>query len=469
MCGAVQGGGHTKGLTENVMHSGERQGMLRQPITTLTVLEGIAARARREPTGKFVNLMYLLSEEFLAACFLELRKRAAPGVDGETWASYAAELPQHLARLVNWLKRGQYWSQPVRRVYIPKDEHSVRPLGIPTIGDKLLQLAMAKILAAIFEGDFLPVSYGYRPGRDAHQALRAMETCLFTCPMTTVIDADIKGFFDSVDHANLMICLQQRVADRKFLRLIERFLKAGVIEEGVYQDTEQGTPQGGILSPILSNIFLHYVLDRWFTDQVRSRLAGEAALFRYADDFVICTQYPNEACWLLQAIRERFTRCGLAVSEEKTRLLSFGRYAWQQWRAGGTKPGTFDFLGFTHFVGISRKGKYKVGRATSRKKFRKSLRSLKEWLQGVRNLPMADWWAQLAAKVRGHFQYYGVSGNSPALTRYAQCVRRLVCQALARRSQHAPGLWIWFNRYLKRFPLPPPKIIHRWYAVTFVR
>lgn len=443
--------------------------MQRHPVSTITELAQITARARRAPTARFVNLMHLLSGEFLAACFPELRKTAAPGVDGETWEAYATELPQHLARLVDWLKRGQYWPQPVRRVYIPKDERSVRPLGIPTIQDKLLQLAMAKILAAIFEGDFLPVSYGYRPGRDAHQALQALETCLFTCPMTTVIDADIKGFFDNVDHGNLMICLQQRVADRKFLRLIERFLKAGVLEEGVYQDTDRGTPQGGILSPILSNIFLHYVWDRWFTQQVRSRLTGAATLVRYADDFVICTQHPEEACWLLQAIRDRFTRCGLTVSEEKTHILSFGRKAWRQWRAGGQKAGTFDFLGCTHFVGTSRKGTYKVGRVTSRKKFRKSLKALKEWLRGVRNLPLPTWWSVLAAKVRGHIQYYGVSGNYPALARYYERVLRLVVRALARRSQKSRDLWPGLHRYLKRFPLPRPKIMHAWYAAKSVR
>jgi group II intron reverse transcriptase/maturase len=342
-------------------------------------------------------------------------------------------------------------------------------LGIPTIQDKLVQLAMAKILSAIFEGDFLPLSYGYRPGRDAHQAVRAMETCLMTRPMATVMDADIKGFFDSVDHAKLLICLQQRVADCKFLRLIERFLKAGVMEDDVYQDTEQGTPQGGILSPILSNIFLHYVLDRWFTYQVSPRLAGDAALFRYADDFVICCEDSDEARWLLQAIRERFTRCGLTVSDEKTRLLPFGRKAWAKWRAGGIKPGTFDFLGFTHYIGISRKGTYKVGLVTSRKKFRRSLAALKAWLKQVRNQPVRDWWAQLAAKMRGHFHYYGVSGNSLALARYAQQVRRLVYQALSRRSQHASGLWNWLNRYLTRFPLPRPKIIHAWYPAMSVR
>lgn len=221
--------------------------------------------------------------------------------------------------------------------------------------------------------------------------------------------------------------------------------------------------------PILSNIFLHYALDRWFTDQVRPRLHGDAALVRYADDFVICCQDPEEACWLLAAIRDRLTRCGLTVSEEKTHLLSCGRRAWRQWRAGGSKPGTFTFLGFTHYVGTSRKGTYKVGRVTSGKKFRRSLQALKAWLATVRNQPIRDWWPVLAAKLRGHFQYYGVSGNAPALQRYAQCVRRLVVQTLSRRSQHCPGLWAWFNRYLRRFPLPRPKIIHAWYATTSVR
>jgi len=444
--------------------------MQRHPVSTTTELARIAARARREPTAKFVNLMHLLSVDFLAACFQELHKKAAAGVDGATWEAYATELPQHLARVVDWLTKGQYWPQPVRRVYIPKDEHSMRPLGIPTIQDKLVQLALSKILTAIFEGDFLPVSFGYRPGRDAHQALRTLETCLMTCPMTTVIDADIKGFFDSVDHAKLMIGLQQRVADRKFLRLIERFLKAGVIEEGVYQETEQGTPQGGILSPILSNIFLHYVLDRWFTHQVLPRLAGDAALVRYADDFVICTQDPEEACWLLQAIRDRFTRCGLTVSEEKTRILPCGRKAWARWRAGGEKPGTFDFLGFTHFVGTSRKGTYKVGRVTSRTKFRKSLQALKEWLKGVRHLPVRDWWPLLVAKLRGHFQYYGVSGNYPAIARYADRALQLLKRALARRSQKpTPEMWGWLHRYRTRYPLPRPKIMHRWYDPSPVR
>ncbi len=208
------------------------------------------------------------------------------------------------------------------------------------------------------------------------------------------------------------------------------------------------------------------MLDRWCIQRVFPRLAGDAALFRYADDFVICSQNSDEACWLLQAIRDRFTRCGLTVSEQKTRILTFGRQAWRRWRAGGKKPGTFDFLGFTHFVGTTRNGMYKVGRATSRKKIRKSLKALKEWLRAMRHLPLRQWWSVLAAKLRGHRQYYGISGNFPALARYYGRVLALVVRTLARRSQTPVDLWTWLHRYLKHFPLPRPKIMHAWYAST---
>jgi group II intron reverse transcriptase/maturase len=440
--------------------------MQRDPIATLTELERIAARARRDSSARFVNLMHLLSAEFLAACFQELRKDAAPGIDGVTWQTFAEDLPQQLAHIVDWVKRGQYWPQPVRRVHIPKDEHSTRPLGLPTLRDKLVQLALTKILTAIFEGDFLPVSYGYRPGRNAHQALQALETCLGTCPMTTVIDADLTAFFDSVDHAKLRIALEQRVADRKFLRLIDRFLAAGILEDGHVQATTQGTPQGGILSPILSNIFLHYVLDRWLTHTVFPRLAGDAALIRYADDFVVCLQDAEEACGVVRMIRERLQRCGLQLSEQKTRVLSFGRTAWRHWRAGGAKPETFDFLGFTHYVTTTRSGYFRVGRTTCRKNFRRSLRALKAWLRQVRHVPLKEWWGRLKAKLQGHYQYYGVCGNFAALVRYAYEVRRLLARILVTRSQRGRSLWPWLVRYLERYPLPRPRITCTWYTST---
>ena len=446
------------------MKRGKRLRMQRQAEETLIKLDYIAAKSRREPSCKFVNLMYLLSEDFLASCFRELKKTASPGVDGKRWEDLQADISQHLTRMVDWLKRGQYWPQPVRRVYIPKDGNSMRPLGIPAIGDKILQLAMTKILMSIFEASFFPMSYGYRPNRGALKALENLNDCLFREPVSTVIDADIKGFFDSVNHEKLMDCLKTRVGDIRFLKLVERFLKAGVMEEGQYMKTEKGTPQGGILSPVLSNIFLHYALDRWFVEQIQPKLSGKAWIFRYADDFVICVENSEEAEMLLDAIRERFSKCDLELSEEKTRIIPFGRKAWVQYRNGGMRLGTFDFLGFTHYIGKSRKGGYKVGRTTSKKKFRNALLSMKIWLRGVRNLSISEWWGLLKAKLRGHYQYYGVSGNSVGINRYNQSVRQLLYKALSRRSQRKSITWDKFTKYLERYPLPKPSIIHNWYA-----
>jgi group II intron reverse transcriptase/maturase len=409
--------------------------------------------------------MYLLSEDFLASCFRELKKTASPGVDGKTWDDLQGDISHHITRMVGWLKQGQYWPQPVRRVYIPKDANSMRPLGIPAIGDKILQLAMTKILMSIFEATFLPMSYGYRPNRGALKALENLNECLFREPVSAVIDADIKGFFDSVSHEKLMECLKTRVGDIRFLKLVERFLKAGVMEEGQYTETVKGTPQGGILSPVLSNIFLHYALDRWFVEKIQPNLSGKAWIFRYADDFVICVENSGDAELLLDAIRERFSKCDLELSEEKTRIIAFGRKAWAQWRKGGKKLETFDFLGFTHYTGKSRKGGYKVGRTTSKKKLRQALSSMKIWLKGVRNLTISDWWVLLKAKLRGHYQYYGVTGNSVGINRYNQRVRQLLYKALSRRSQRKSITWGKFIKYLKCHPLPKPSIIHKWYTI----
>ena len=448
------------------MKRGKRLRMQRQAEETLIKLDSIAAISRQRPSCKINNLMYLLSEDFLAACFWELKKTASPGVDGKSWADLQTDIAHHLTRMVNWLKCGQYWPQPVRRVYIPKDGNSMRPLGIPAIGDKILQLAMTKILMSIFEVAFLPMSYGYRPNRGALKALEELDDCLFSEPVSTVIDADIKGFFDSVNHEKLMDCLKTRVSDSRFLKLVERFLKAGVMEEGHYMKTEKGTPQGGILSPVLSNIFLHYVLDKWFVEKIQPNLAGKAWIFRYADDFVICVENSEEAELLLDAIRERFSKCDLELSAEKTRIIPFGRKAWAQWRKGGLKLGTFDFLGFTHYIGKSRKGGYKVGRTTSKKKFRNALLSMKIWMRGVRNISIAEWWGLLKMKLRGHYQYYGVSGNSGGINRYNQCVRLLLYKSLLRRSQRKSITWEKFTEYLKRYPLPKPLIVHDWYTKT---
>ena len=435
-----------------------------------TELGLLTERARREPKSKFTSLAHLLNEEYLACCFEELRKQASPGVDGVTYEEYSKELSKNLGDLVNRMKAGQYRPQPVRRVYIPKDEKSKRPLGIPALEDKIVQMGITRILEAIFEVEFLDVSYGFRRGRGCHQALQELADGIRSNPVNYVVDADIKGFFDSVDHKRLMECLGVRIVDRNFLRLVVRFLKAGVMEEGKYVKTERGTPQGGNLSPILSNIFLHYVLDRWMERTLKPTLKGYAALYRYADDFVICVQAEEEAKKILEEIEERFRKVGLSLSEEKTRLVTFGRYAVKNAARRGEKPGTFDFLGFTHFDDKTRRGGYKVGRATSRKKFRQKMKAMNEWLKAVRCTgQMRDWWSILEAKVLGHYHYYGVSGNWEALQRYYEGVRRMVYKWLGRRSQKKRYNWERFQQYLDRHPIPRPKIHHNLYTLSMVR
>lgn len=439
----------------------------RNELTVATKLRLIAERARANPAERFTSLAHLLNAEFLAQCFAELRRQAAPGVDGVTYQEYAQNLEENLRDLVERMKAGRYRPQPVRRVYIPKDEKSQRPLGIPALEDKIVQMGMTRILEAIFEGEFLEISYGFRPGRSGHQALDALDKTIMTRPVNFVIDADIEKFFDSVDHKKLMGCLEQRIADPNFLRLIGRFLRAGVMEEGQYQETERGTPQGGILSPVLSNIFLHYALDRWFEGRLKKQLRGYAELNRYADDFVICVQYKGDAERILAALEERFAQCGLRLSREKTRLIEFGRNAPQRAQERGEKPETFTYLGFTHFCDRTRRGKFKVGRRTSPKKFRAKLKALNRWLRGVRNQErLEQWWPKLAAKLAGHFRYYGVSGNYPALRRYYAAAVRLAFKWINRRSQKKSYNWEEFSRYLAHYPLPQPRIYHNLYTLS---
>lgn len=435
-----------------------------------TRLSAISEMARKDPKCRFSNLAYLLCEEYLAQCFRELDVKAAPGVDMVTWGKYQRELPENLADLVRRMKAMQYRPQPVRRVYIPKDTRSLRPLGIPAVEDKVVQMGMARILEAVFEGDFLDVSFGFRPGRGCHQALGTLDRTISNRPVNFVLDADIKGFFDSVDHKKLMNCLKGRIADANFLRLVTRFLKAGVMEDGVCRDVDKGTPQGGVISPVLSNIFLHYALDTWFEGNLKKRLRGYAGLVRYADDFVILLQYKDDADLVMRELEVRLAQCGLELSKEKTRLLDFGKYARGKAAASGKKPGTFDFLGFTHYCDRTRQGKFKVGRKTSRKKFHAKARALNDWLRHVRSaLPLKHWWPILVAKLEGHFRYYGVSGNYDSLRRFLFIALRLVFKWLNRRSQKRSFNWESFNLYLQRHPLPKPRIHHDLYALSHIR
>ena len=426
-----------------------------------TKLDLITKRAKEEPKTRFTTLAHLLNEESLAECYGELKRGKAPGIDGVSVAEYGEDLEEKLKGLVGRMKAKQYRPQAVRRVCIPKGNGKLRPLGIPAVEDKVVQRGLTRILEAIFEGDFLDVSHGFRPGRGCHGALRSYDRMVMTKRVSYVIEVDIKGYYDHIDHGWLMKCLEQRIADPSFLSLLARTLKAGVMEEGVRGEMEMGAPQGGIVSPILSNIYLHYILDLWFERELKKRLKGYAQLIRYADDFVIGCEYEWEAQKILVELKERLKKFGLEVSEEKTRIVEFGRFAQERAEKRGGKAGTVEFLGFTHFCTKSRSGRFMVGRRTSGKRVRAKLVAMNEWLKGVRNrLPLADWWRILRWKLNGHYQYYGVTGNWRGISRFHQEVVRMTYKWWNRRSQKRSGDWEQFQRRLQWNPLPPPRLAH---------
>jgi RNA-directed DNA polymerase len=446
------------------MHDTERV------LDTQAKLALIAERARREPQCRFTSLAHLLNERFLADSYHELGRDRASGVDGVTWEGYGRNLSGNLTGLVARMKAKQYKPQPARRVYIPKDDGKQRPLGIMALEDKIVQKGMSRILEAIYEADFLDCSHGFRPRRGCHTALKAVDERIMTGPVNHVVEIDIRQFFDRVSHRKLLCLLQIRIQDRNFLLLIWRFLKAGYLEAGQHVKTEEGTPQGGNLSPILSNIFLHYVLDLWFEREWKPTLEGQGTLVRYADDAVCLMQKQVEAERTREALKERFARYELELHPEKTRVLSFGRYERENAERTGRKPNTFDFLGFTHYCGLSRRGKFMVNRLTSRQRFVKRCREMNAWLRGIRNrLPAKVWWTTLRQKLRGHYEYYGISGNMGSLNRYYEAVIRMVRKWLNRRSQRRIYYWKRFLAYLTRFPLPRPRITHNMFTLSPVR
>ena len=330
-----------------------------------------------------------------------------------------------------------------------------------------MQKGVAWILEAIYEADFLDCSYGFRPNRSCHQALDAVDKLIMTKPINHVVEADIKGFFDNVPHEWVIKGLQVRIKDPSFLLIIQRFLKAGYMEGGVFVDIEKGTPQGGNLSPMLSNIFLHYVLDLWFEKKIRPQLKGESYLIRFADDFLNLARYQEDARYIEGALRERFKKLSLELHPEKTRVISFGRYERENAERQKRRANTFDFLGFTHYCDKSRKGKFIVGRKTSRKKFRMKCQEMNQWLKAVRNADKVEkWWPILEAKLRGHYEYYGVSGNMRSVNRFYTNTVRLTYKWLNRRSQRKSFNWKGFHQYLERYPLPKPRIVHNMYTLS---
>lgn len=434
---------------------------------TATKLIQITKKAKEEPKFRFTFLKYLLDEAYLKECFHLLKTGKAAGVDGRTLESYSeAEMGEAIRKTIENMKADHYRPQPVRQVKIPKENGKQRSLGIPTVVDKVVQLGCARILEAIFEPTFLPVSFGYRPGKDAHACLKEINHMVMGKPVNYILEADIKGFFDNVNHDWLIKCLEVRIGDPRFINLIVQFLKAGVMEEGhQVKPTTQGTPQGGILSPILANMYLHYVLDLWFTKREQPAAAGYNQLIRYADDFVIGCQYEQEARRIRQDLKERLEQFGLTLSTEKTNLFEFGRFAEEnRQKLERGKPQTFDFLGFTHYCDHTRDGRFAIKVRTSRKRFARAVNSLESWLKQVRIcLPVSKLWPLLQMKLRGHYQYYGVSGNFESIKDFHQLSRRLIFKWLNRRSQKKSWNWQQFSTFVQKYQLPQPKLHYAFY------
>lgn len=429
-----------------------------------TKLNRISELAKKDSKCRFKNLMHLLNKGNLKECFYLLRKDSATGNDGTSWKEYESNLDENLECLVARMKKWSYRPQPVRRVYIPKSNGKLRPLGIPAIEDKIVQMAITRILTVIYETDFMDFSYGFRPKKSCHDALEQVDYMIKWNPVNYVIDADIKSFFDNMNHKWMMRMLEERISDPNLLRLIKRFLKNGYLEDGKRYKTEQGTPQGGVISPILANIYLHYVLDLWFTNVAKKRADGFVGMVRYADDYIICVRYKREAEEILSELKERLWKFSLELAEDKTKLIRFGKYANEKARKQGVKAGTFDFLGFTHFNEKDRKGGFKVGRITARKKFVVKIQEMYLWLKKGRSTKPRDWWQTLCAKLRGHYQYYGVSGNYHSIYRYYEETLRHLFKWLNRRSQKKSFNWETFMKYLECFPLPKPRICHNLYV-----
>jgi RNA-directed DNA polymerase len=417
----------------------------------------------------FTSLAHLMDIYWMQIAFARTRRDGAAGVDGRTVEDYVGDdLQSKLADLLDRAKSGTYQAPPVRRVHIPKGTGpETRPIGIPTFEDKVLQRAVAAVLETIYEQDFLDCSYGFRPKRSAHQALAAVWKQTMDLGGCWIVEVDIRKFFDTLDHAHLRELLKRRVRDGVLLRLIGKWLNAGVLEEGQLSFPEAGTPQGGVISPLLANVYLHYVLDVWFAREVQPRLKGRSFLVRYADDFIMGFACEEDARRVLDVLPKRFGKYGLALHPDKTRLVPFHRPSQHPARSDSKenrKPGSFDLLGFTHYWGRSRKGFWVVKRKTAQGRLSRALKTIAQWCRLHRHEPLADQHRTLSQKLRGHYAYYGITGNGLALGRFRTAVLRIWRKWLARRRRrHGYPSWDWFGRLLKRFVLPPAVVVHSVY------
>ncbi len=439
--------------------------MHRNSTTVSTKQKRIAALAKQSPEMVFTSLAYLIDIDWLKEAYRRTRKNGAVGVDGVTAEKYEQDLEGNLQSLLDRAKSGTYQAPPVRRVYIPKGGSSTetRPLGIPTLEDKVLQRAVVMLLEPIYEQVFLDCSYGFRPGRSAHQALTSFrdQTMNGRPKGGWVLEVDIRKFFDNLEHRHLRQFLQLRVRDGVLLRLIDKWLKAGVMENGSVSYPDSGTPQGGVVSPLISNVFLHYVLDQWFEQDVKPRMRQSAFLIRYADDFVIGLRDERDAQRVMEVIPKRFGKFGLTVHPTKTKLVRFLPPSSRKARnePPDDRPGTFDLLGFTHYWARSRNGYWVVKLKTAKDRFTRAVRSIDHWCRDNRHLPISEQHKKLNEKLRGHYAYYGVTGNSAALSRFLHEVGPRWRRWLNRRNNLRSMTWEKFSAILRRYPLAPARAV----------
>lgn len=425
-------------------------------------LDRIAEMARQDAGRKFHSIAHFLTKEALWEAFASLRKDAAAGVDGVTYAEYEEHLVENVCALHAKLTSKTYRAQPLRRIYIDKEDGRKRPISIPALVDKIVQRATVTLLNAIFEQDFLDCSYGFRPRRSAHDALDEVDRVIYRRPIEYVLELDIVSYFDSIVREQLMEMVERRVSDASILRLIGKWINTGVIDDGRLLTSETGTGQGQIISPLLANIFLHHVLDVWFEEEVKPRLKGQAYEIRYADDALLCFEHREDAQRVLEVLPKRFAKFGLQLHPDKTRLVEFGRRAHGRAQRMKTKTATFDFLGFTHRAGTSRKGTFTVQVGTMKKRLKRGLKAIADWCRQHLHDPVDYQQRMLTAKLRGHYQYYGRPSNSRSLGKFFRAVCRLWRQWLNRRTRGRHLSWPIFNKLLARFPLLRPRITHAW-------
>jgi RNA-directed DNA polymerase len=436
-----------------------------RPEYVSTKQQRIAELARNGPDMAFTTLAHHIDIEWMLTAHARTRRDGAVGVDGQTADEYEVNLEANLQNLLDRAKSGTYVAPPVRRVHIPKagSPNETRPLGIPTYEDKILQRAVLMVLEPVYETDFLDVSHGFRPGRGAHGALQSLWQQEMNMGGDWIVDVDLRKFFDTIDHGHLREFLKRRVRDGVILRLIGKWLNAGVLEEGVLTTPEEGTPQGGVISPLLANIFLHYVLDEWFEKDVRPRLKGEAFVIRYADDFVIGVAREDDARRIMEVLPKRMSKYGLTVHPEKTRLVRFQPPQTDRSETeerDPPEPRTFDFLGFTHYWGRSLQGAWVVKRKTAKSRLKRALAALSEWCRKHLHLPIKEQHQKLSQKLRGHYGYYGITGNSSSLKDFREEVRKIWRRWLSRRRRDGDVTWPEFYRLEKRYSLPPARVVH---------